>query len=290
MLTIILAVVGFIFTVFFSSVRDKWWEGFGYGAIIFSLPHFILALVDRLKITFSDIIAVALLAISVHYNGGRITLPTLPLPAPAPPPERRPLLPWRQLSAGTFLESSDGVGPEGREVTVDIPPEYRKKNIASKGLGCCVFRSTDHNAHDSQTRELYGFPEWMVSKGIEGGGYPEKFDQLVKQICKDRGVPVTKYLQHTGGEVEFLDAAMKTGRSVGVTYAGKDPRYGMNTGIDHMVSLVHLDDKYACILDNNYINAYLWMTRAEFIQRWKDRGGGWAVLLLDSPAPQAPTN
>lgn len=284
-MTWIIAIIGVLLPLFFGNDPDEKWQYFSMGAGVVGGAWLLVTLVDKLKVTFVDLAAVVLGGWLLFTKAGGVPPVVI---SPKPEPTRKPILPWRG-DAQAFMES-DGEGPEGREVTVDIPPAYRKKNIAAKGLGCCVFRSLDHNAHDSQTRELYGFPEWMVQKGIEGGGYPSKVDKLIKQICQDRGVPTTAYLQHEGGEEAFLDAAMKTGRSVGVTYAGKDPRYGLNTGIDHMVSLVYLDDKYACILDNNFVETYLWMTRKEFLDRWRDRGGGWAVLLLDAPAPQPPKN
>ena len=213
-------------------------------------------------------------------------LPNTPKPGPKPCPGPGPC-PNPSLSRGEFLES-DGIGPGGVEVATDLIPQYRKKNIASKGLGCCVFRSIDHSAHYQNEPVLYGMPEWMVSKGIEGGGYPGKVDKLIPQMCQDKGRPTVAYYQHTGGDPKILELMLRTGRMPGMTYAGNDPRY--NGPIDHMVNAAYLDDKVGCILDNNYIDKYLWMSREEFLERWKDRGGGWALCLLNPPPPPPPIN
>ena len=98
----------------------------------------------------------------------------------------------------------------------------------------------------------------------------------------------TAYVQHTGGDESFLELALKTGRMPGVTYAGRDNRY--SGPIAHMVNLVYLDADQAAILDNNYPEKLLWMSRKEFLTRWRDQGGGWAVVLLTPPASPPPYN
>ena len=192
------------------------------------------------------------------------------------------------------LSEGGAVGPGGVEVACDLPMACRKANIASRGLGCCVFRSIDHSAHYQNVPVLHGMPEWMVQAGIEGGGYPSKVDKLIPQIAKARGEPVPEYIQHEGGDLEFLYAVIKSGRMPCVTYCGRDMHYGMGKSVAHMVNLVHLDPpekspRMACVLDNNFIgeNEQVWMTAAEFLQRWKGNSGGWAIMLK-SPRPPAP--
>jgi len=59
-----------------------------------------------------------------------------------------------------------------------------------------------------------------------------------------------------------------------------------------MVNLVHADDRYFAVLDNNYVgqNQIEWMTPEEFKRSWTGLGGGWAVILLAPPPPPVPTN
>lgn len=192
------------------------------------------------------------------------------------------------------LTEGGAIGPGGVEVACDLPMACRKANIASKGLGCCVFRSIDHSAHYQNVPTLYGMPEWMKEVGIEGGGYPAKVDALIPKIAQTRGEQTPEYIQHTAGDLEFLYAAIKSGRMPAITYCGRDMHYGAGRSVAHMVNLVHLDPpesnpRLAAILDNNFIgeSELVWMTAAEFMQRWKGNSGGWAVVLK-APRPPAP--
>jgi hypothetical protein len=190
------------------------------------------------------------------------------------------------VAFGKFEPTKGPQSPDGTvAVTTDLPAELRKANISARGLGCCVFRSGEHAARLQGVEALYGWPEWMVEKGIAGGGWPEKVDKLLPQIAKDRGLPAPSYAQHTGGDATFLELALKTGRMVCVTYDGRDDFY--RSSIGHMVNLVYLDGERGCILDNNRVGVYVWMTRAEFLSRWKGSGGGWAFVLLDAPPAPA---
>jgi hypothetical protein len=177
---------------------------------------------------------------------------------------------------------------DGKRATTDLPVALHKKNTGGMGrrgpgtgAGLCVYTSAWHAAMWQNLPEIYGFRDWMQNK--EGGSWPEKFDRTLQQYCAEKGVKVPDYVQHTGGDEDFLDAALKTGRMPCVTYAGRDDFY--SGPIAHMVNLVYMDDSRACILDNNRPGVFLWMTRKEFLQRWRDQGGGWAYVFLAPPPP-----
>lgn len=181
------------------------------------------------------------------------------------------------------------VSPDGAvELVCDLPASERKKNIASKGLGCCVFRSIDYAARWQQVPELYDLPEQLVEAGIPGGGYPEKVDQVMARFA-----PGASYLQDTSGDADILEAILKTGRLPCVTYNGHDCHYsGM---IAHMVCLPYFDREsgWACISDNNYPenSEFVWMSPNEFLKRWKGGGGsGWVFALLAPPPSLPPHN
>lgn len=230
--------------------------------------------------------------------------PAPPAPTPSSGPEdplarepRRPLLRPRlrpeaveaPAAKGKFIAAGPVSPFDGKsQVSCDLVAEYRKHNIASRGLGCCVFRSLDHAGHYQNVPALYGMPEWMVQSGIAGGGYPGKVAQLIPRIARDRKLPVPPFAQHTGGDAAVLELGLKTGRYPGVTYAGMDSRY--RGPIAHMVNLAYLDKDQAAILDNNFPDQYLWMSREDFLQRWRGQGGGWAVFLLGPPASPVPHN
>lgn len=182
--------------------------------------------------------------------------------------------------------------PDGAEVQCDLPASQQKQNISSRGLGCCVFRSLDHAARWCGEEALYGFPEWMVSKGIAGGGYPQKVDDLIPKIAKDRGLPTPEYIQVEGDDIEILKLALASGRMVCHTYSySSTGRYG-GQKIDHMVNSVHGDEKWFAVLDNNFVgeNALEWNDIPAFRHTYAPRADGWAVILLKHGPPPPPRN
>lgn len=205
---------------------------------------------------------------------------------------------------------------KGIRATADLPTSQHRENVGgSDGKGLCVYTSVLHSAFWQSVDVLYGFRGWMEKR--PGGSFPEKFEQTLSAYCKEKGIPCPGCLQHTGGDEDILDLAMKTGRMVGVTYCGMDGRYRDRAGneivIAHMVSLIHLDavtpdrpesECLACIIDNNHPGTFLWMPRRELLARWRgvradgrsylardefgrERpvGGGWLIILLYPPPP-----
>lgn len=226
--------------------------------------------------------------------------PVAPKPEPPKPPPNKPKPgPWGprpcpkegQEAAGSvatpgFPVIGGRVAPDGvTQIQCDLPVACRKKNIASQGLGCCVFRSGDYAGHWQHETPLYDLPEKMVSAGIAGGGWPEKVDQVFKKLC-----PGVKYAQDTTGDSGLLKAILASGRVACVTYNGHDPHYG-NRYVAHMVCLVHYDGKWACVSDNNYPgdDEFVWMSCPEFDRRWSGQGRGWVYFLLAPPPPPIPT-
>lgn len=196
----------------------------------------------------------------------------------------------------------------GVRVTADLPAGQHHRNVGgSDGAGLCVYTSAWHAAIWQSVADMYAFRDWMRQR--PGGSYPDKFDATLAAYCKQKGIPLPQYVQHTGGDVEFLKLGLKTGRMMCITYCGVDGPEGYGSEvIAHMVNLVHLDDSIACILDNNFPGRFLWMPAADLIARWrgvqKDGrpfqvrvgparwmpvGGGWAIALLASPPPPYPT-
>lgn len=191
--------------------------------------------------------------------------------------------------AAGFSPSKEPVAPDGTKAVCDLPASQHMRNTGGSdgprgpgsGSGLCVFTSVEHSAKWQNVGGLYGFQTWMTRR--PGGGYPQKLDAMLKAYCREKGIPIPPYIQHTGGDAEFLELALKTDRLPCVTYAGRDDFYGGR--IAHMVNLAHLDQTRAAIIDNNRPGVWLWMTRAEFLHRWRDMQGGWAVVLLADPPP-----
>lgn len=194
----------------------------------------------------------------------------------------------------------------GVRATADLPTSEHKRNVGgSDGLGLCVYTSAWHASRWQSVDDLYGFRAFMERR--PGGSFPQKFDADLAAYCRAKQIPVPGYIQHNGGDVEFLKLALKTGRMVCITYCGVDDFYGAEV-IAHMVNLLYLDDQQACILDNNRPGEFLWMSADDLVARWrgvqKDGraymvrvgparwspvGGGWAIVLLDPPPTPYPT-
>lgn len=182
--------------------------------------------------------------------------------------------------------------PSGVDILCDLPGDLHQKNVAARGLGCCVFRSIDHAARWQNIPALIGFPEWLISKGIEGGGYPAKVDKLIPQICKDRGYPVPDYVQVEDTDVAILKLASKTRRMICTTYSrSPTKRYG-GSHIDHMINLSHFDDDWVAAFDNNFIGDanYEWMSPSEFLRVANEGKKYWAIIFLNPPPTPPPTN
>lgn len=190
------------------------------------------------------------------------------------------------LDSLRYIEASnravvDGTSHEGAELQIDLPESQHVKNFGAPKdkMGLCVFASMDMCARWHNEVKLIG----VINKLDRGGGWPEKVDQVIKQLDPD-----LKYVQYEGDDPEILDKALSSGRPACVTY-GYGERYGMET-IHHMVLLVHLDDKWAAILDNNFPGTYEWMPRKEFLARWNHGGEGWAYVMLSPTPPPPPHN
>lgn len=189
-------------------------------------------------------------------------------------------------SAGPFV--ADGNLREGEAIACDLPVAEHLRNATGRdGLGLCVFTSIEHAARWANEPALIGFRDFMTQR--PGGGWPEKVEETIPQFAASKGLPVPRYVQHTGGDPEFLRLALKTGRYVCVTYNGRDGVF-YRGAIAHMVNLVHLSEKWAVIHDNNFPGKWLWMTPADFLDRWRGSGGGWAIVLLKPGPPPIPVN
>lgn len=192
-------------------------------------------------------------------------------PQPQPAPQPKPKRPWGPRSASPVGDSEPAVD------LLAMPQQLRPRNIASRGLGCCTFRSAEYLARWQEVPQLYGLPEWMKSKGIAGGGYPTKQAEMVRRISEDRQMAVPLFVQYEGRDPAIIELALATGRPVGVTWQA-----------NHMLCCVHLDESRAAIVDNNDPHRVQWFSREVFLRKWTQGGGGWAFILLQSPPPPPP--
>lgn len=199
-------------------------------------------------------------------------------------------------SSTPFSDIGAGVGgakhTDGTEIHCDLPGKFHRRNTSSHGLGLCVFTSIHHAATWQNVAALQEFPKWIRDNNIPGGSEPRKTATMIARMCKARNLPEPDYLQVQSRDLEILKLACSTGRMVCVTYSRSPTgRYG-GRGISHMVNIVHADDKWFVVLDNNYPGdtAYEWMTPQEFLKTYAGGGNGWAVILLAPPPPPPPVN
>lgn len=197
-----------------------------------------------------------------------------------------------QVLDNTPWTMKDNNSIEVWDIQINVPCWQNHGNFFANGILVhnCVFTSINHSAYWQNVEVLQKFRDWMTKH--PGGGYPSKVDKMIKQVCQESGVPVPDYIQIEGGDLEPLKLACRTGRMPGITYCfSPSGRYG-GQRIAHMVSLVHLDDKWAAILDNNYPgeDKLEWLTIDEFKRTYMGNGGGWGVILLNPGPPPIPCN
>lgn len=171
--------------------------------------------------------------------------------------------------AGCDVQGNLGVAaPKKTErPTVNVPAKLRQSNWRGRqGQGSCV-----HATMISLFRWQYRLKTadyWRRS--YSDGEWPE---DLATKFNKE-GI---RYAYVTNGDVKFLEWACRTRRGCGITVMGGA----------HMVALVHLDDKWAAILDNNNVGQFIWVPRETLIAEWK-ASYGWAVTPIYTPAAPLP--
>jgi hypothetical protein len=228
-----------------------------------------------------------------------------PVPAPAPePPCPGPICPrpkpkprpWGKrfpLPVGSLASATLGgeIGPDGTELQCPLPGEFHTKNTGgSDGAGLCVYCSMKHAGIWQDDPVFAGLFDWM--RHHPGGGYPAKVDQMIEQFRQERSLPKPDYIQVEGTDLEILKTACRSGRMPCVTYSfSPTGRYGGHR-IAHMVNLVHAEDKYFVILDNNYPGAsnYEWLSPEEFKKTYTGERSGWAIIPLRPGPPLPPHN
>jgi hypothetical protein len=151
--------------------------------------------------------------------------------------------------------------------TVNLPLEMRQRNWQGpEGQGSCTW-ATMVSLLRWQGR--YYTADW-VRRNCGDGEWPDNMAERLDQAH-------VRYAYVTNGDVKFLEWACRTRRGCGITVNGGQ----------HMVALVHLDAKWAAILDNNAVEKYIWVPRETLIAEWK-ASYGWAIAPIYTPAAPLP--
>lgn len=195
------------------------------------------------------------------------------------------------LIVGLFCQTAFGASvggnqdPNGVYLQCPLPVDMRAKNVGgSDGAGLCVFTSIQYAALYQDVFQLKEFQAWM--RKHPGGGWPEKVDQMIDKLCKEKGWAKPRYIQNRNGDLALLELACRTGRPPSITYSfSPSGRYGGGK-IAHMVSLFHAIGGFWGIADNNYPDEIEWLTTEEFKKTFGGIGGGWSVILLQPGPPK----
>lgn len=279
-----------------AGLAEAWWAGCAAGAGLGLAAGLLLGLLlarggDSVRSRLLPLLAVLALAAGGWWlwQRPRVTPPATPAVEPAPPAPKRPWRPRAEQLVGRITLGGQ-IGPDGQEVDCDLPLEQRLRNIGSRvdGAGMCVSTSITMSARWHNLRDWTTWRDWCAR--FPGGGYPSKMDRQIKQYATERGITAPPYLQYEGRDLGVLRQALKAGLLPSVTYAGRDGVRYRGT-IAHMVCLVYLSDSAAAIMDNNGPAAELiWMSAAEFAERWTGGRSGWAFIWLAPPPPPVPRN
>ena len=186
--------------------------------------------------------------------------------------------------------TQEPLAPDNTPIQLDLPKSLHMKNVGgSDGAGLCVFTSMEHAARWQNIELLFGFQTWCRQR--PGGGYPEKVDRYMDAISREKNAEKPRYIQIISRDLNLLRQAFRSGRMVSITYCYSPAgRYG-GSRIAHMVTLAHLDDRWACVIDNNFPGTYEWMSPDELLRVAAcGQGNYWAVVFLDPGPPPPPTN
>lgn len=150
---------------------------------------------------------------------------------------------------------------------VNIPLVLRQENwVGNQREGSCVHATMISLMRWQGRFNLANY--WRKTYG--NGEWP---DDLAAKFDREK----VRYAYTENGDVKFLEWACRTRRGCGITVMGGA----------HMVALVHLDSKWACLLDNNNVSKYKWVPREMLIAEWK-ASYGWAVTPIYTPAAPLP--
>ena len=157
----------------------------------------------------------------------------------------------------------------GNYPAVYIPKRMRQENwLGPKREGSCVHAAMT-NLFIAQGR--FKLANWWRTHNGDG--------EWPSDLAPKLDAAGIKYAYTSmKGNVKFLEWAVKTHRGCGVTVRGAS----------HMVVLVHLDKKWAGLLDSNAVDEIIWVPRKTFIAEWLN-SESWAITPVYTPQPPMPT-
>lgn len=161
---------------------------------------------------------------------------------------------------------------------VNIPPSLRYLNWTdSRGQGSCVHANLctllEWNSRFNQAAE------W---RSLYSGG--ETHDRMLARLN-------AKHVRYADTfnkfDVAFLELAIATRRGCGVALsmsASDAFAWDDRNRCNHMVTLVHLDESTAGVIDNRWPTRIVYHDRTQFLKNWK-WSYSWAITPVYTPLP-----
>ena len=152
---------------------------------------------------------------------------------------------------------------------VALPVELRQENwLGADASGSCMNATTMTllNWQLHSTEWPYEGGDWIDHTYNSRTNHAQKLD--------NESIP---FAYITNGDSAFLDYCLATRRGAGVVVKGGR----------HAVTLVHLDEEIAILLDNNDVRNLIVVDRQRFLSEW-NASHGWAWTIMESPSPPLP--
>lgn len=155
----------------------------------------------------------------------------------------------------------------------DVPFELRVRNYWG---GSCYHASTqvalrwaDRGAIADNWRQSYGHgaSTWDIARVLDHYRIPYKRTQH-----SGRGA-------FENGDINVLNFAHDNRLVAAITYYP-------NHAISFLGWCRHADREFACLLDNNRINDFIFVEKSQFLWNWRNRYSGGAIVpIVDAPPP-----
>jgi hypothetical protein len=149
----------------------------------------------------------------------------------------------------------------------DVPPSLRQANWESQqGQGSCVHASIVTSLRWLNQDEVANW--WKAA--YSGGEYASRVMQRLDEAA-------IAYVATEEGDAAVLEYASRNRLVVVIPYKPA-----------HCINLVDLNSQYAVLLDNNRTGEYEYVPREKFLSQWREQFGGFAVVIIGTPAPPWP--
>jgi hypothetical protein len=150
---------------------------------------------------------------------------------------------------------------------LNLPVDARNKNWIRNGSGSC------YNAAMCDVLIWQGYDAAAADWRRRFGGASSMRD-IVSRL-NHYGFD---YAYTSSGSAEFLEWCSRTRRGAAIEFYP-----------NHAITLVHFDERWAAVRDNNNTKDTTWIPREKFLHLWRNYYGGRAITAVHTPAAPRPT-